>query len=383
MPKIALIGDSHLRDAHLGVTERGPDFFAGMMNALKKAAEEKVSVCFHGGDILNSARPSTTNVMQLLAFDMAAKDLKLPVYTVTGNHDRITPSWVQALSEARSAAGLSGKAEQYGLLCVDDQLITDPVLGLTIRGIPACGREELLAKLEAAKNSDTPKADILLWHGTVAEFVDFPITGAVTLEDLHAYAEDYRAVLLGDIHKWGFQQFRNGVPIGYPGSTELTEKSEDFQKYIAIWEVPAAGPFGMPRQVPFKTRDCLAFRISSEDDLSRIIAELQGKTFPKPPIIFLAFNPEIDGVVRRIKNALPPGALVRYAATEVSSLELVGGYAKERIDAGVSLGALAQELASGEAGFKTLVGALVSEDVNPKELIAEYVATRLRELETQ
>lgn len=358
------ISDSHLRPSHLGSLSRGPDFTRALRWCIKYAIDNKLSAVCHSGDLLNDNHPNSQTMADLFSIHQLAREGKMPIYTVTGNHDMAKPSWVEVIQDT------FGDSE-YGFICADNKRFTIPGTTTTVFGLPFLSREELVKAMDAAE-----PADILIWHGMVKEFVDFPVEGCVSIDDF--IVGKWRAVLLGDVHVAGYTHHHN-VLIGYPGSTELCARNEALQKYafsIAISETEVSEP----RMVPIPTRPVRCFRINMEEDLARIISELAKEKFDRPPLIFIAYNAAVPGVIARIKNAVTADAIVRYEALQEGTLDLAASSATPMVAAGVELQELVGSFLS-DGPLKDLATQLVSAEVNPKELIQNFVGMRLKEME--
>lgn len=370
--KIWHIADTHLRDSHLGSLDRGADFTAALRWIVNTAIDQEVAAIIHGGDLLNSPRPSSKNIEDLFAIHQLALEAKLPIYTVTGNHDMMSPPWSQVVAETFGR-------QDYGFICADYRYFTIPGSPVTVQGIPFMSREELKGKLEMAGPSD-----ILIWHGQVKEFCGFPVEGAVEMADFDL--GKFRAVLLGDIHKWDYRLLgSDNALIGYPGSTELCEKSESLEKWAAQFVIPEKGPIPLPEKITIPTRPVRPFRISTEEDLSRIIAELGQEQFEQPPILFISYNPEIPAVVTRIKNVAPANAIVRYEALPTSSaMEAVlsSSTIAGKVDAGAELKEILHTVLPPNAPGRMLAEQLLDPDVNAKEVIGNFIQSRLQTLES-
>jgi len=303
----------------------------------------------------------------LFSIHQLARESKMPIYTVTGNHDMAKPSWVEVIQDT------FGDSE-YGFICADNKRFTIPGTTTTVFGLPFLSREELIKAMDAAE-----PADILIWHGMVKEFVDFPVEGCVSIDDF--IVDKWRAVLLGDIHVHDYRH-RHNVLIGYSGPTELCARNENLNKYAVILDVPSDKTqlVAQESDVLIPTRPVRCFRINVEEDLARIISELAKEKFDRPPLIFIAYNASVQGVIARIKNAVTPDALVRYEALTENTLDLAASSATPMVAAGVELQELVGSLLS-DGPLKDLATQLVSAEVNSKELIQNFVGMRLKEME--
>jgi DNA repair exonuclease SbcCD nuclease subunit len=377
IPSLLHIADSHLRPAQWAYSSRGPDFAAALRWCVQYAIDHKIPAITHGGDLINDARPNSQTMKDLCAVHELAAAAGIPIFTVTGNHDWVQPSWIEVISSIYGDKGV-------GFVCIDRQLVKIPGTEVTIYGLPTLTKEALQVAL-----AEAPKADILVWHGLVKEFVGFPVENAVEIQDFDV--GKFRAILLGDIHVWNWcsagtsghedPSKNTHFLIGYPGSTELCEKSEDIEKYAALLSIPEKAVPAPPEQVLIDTRPVRPFRIETEEDLGRIIAELQAETFTRPPILFVAYNPTVISVVSRIKNAAPPEAIVRYAAIDQGKgLSLTDSAAKDRIEAGVLLQDLVKEFLPNGSPLLEISTRLISPDVNAKEVIQGYAFARLQAL---
>jgi DNA repair exonuclease SbcCD nuclease subunit len=364
--RIFHIADVHLRDSANASTERGEDFKNAVISALDKAAELKVNAVTIGGDFLNSPKTSSKVVDAILNIQETAKAHKLPVYLITGNHDQSEPPWSETLER------LTGKSE-YGLISADRKLIKIPETDVTIYGLPFMSKEQLKEALMSA-----PKADVLLWHGTVKDFIGFPDENAACLEDLDSFKGSI--ILLGDLHIWDWKRTPSGIVCGYSGSTELTNKSEPLKKYAALVEVTSGIKSEVPKQVAIPTRTVKVFKIATEEDLGRVLSELETEKpdWKKPPLVFVSYNPEILGVINRVRNILPAGAIVRYSAFAEADKNFAGEeYIMQHLSAEKELASLLEAFLHAASPIYEIAKSLLNPSANAKEILENYVSSKL------
>jgi DNA repair exonuclease SbcCD nuclease subunit len=198
------------------------------MSSLDKARKAGVTTILNSGDILDKNRQRTCNIRELKMIDRYLVDHNMTMYTITGNHDLDSPTWLETLFD---------REQGPGIVPVDNKMVMEPVSGYTIGGIPGHNATELKATLENTPAANLP--DILLWHGGVDGFMGFSAY-QVTARELMEAAPSIKFIALGDLHIHGYEDI-DGRLIGYPGSTEMCSISEDPRKYMVVVEVDDDG----------------------------------------------------------------------------------------------------------------------------------------------
>lgn len=300
--KIAHIADTHLRQRQYGVPGRGDDFVTGLSNAIKKACKSGASAIVAAGDILDSSNPgSPVCITQLDKIQGLLVSLNIPMFVISGNHDKTSPSWCSRFDTVYDNT-------KIGIKCIDDMAIE--FNGLKIVGVPYLSGSEMRERLE---NNSIPKGDILVWHGDIAEMSGFPPEGAITMAEL-AKAKRWRVVAMGHIHIHDMRK-KDGVIVAYPGSTELCESSEEFNKKFYMYDIGDKNTEIKVESIPFTTRAKQKFTINSEEELEEAISK-----FKKDSIIFVEYDESIQNCKNRLELAVTPKNILRAVTKTCASL---------------------------------------------------------------
>ncbi len=99
MIKIIHTADWHLRDMQFGKTARAQDFTDSVFRIVDIAVQNQVNYILCAGDILNSKRPSSRNIADLIRLNQKLLANKVKLFVITGNHDKCHPSWIKVLQE--------------------------------------------------------------------------------------------------------------------------------------------------------------------------------------------------------------------------------------------------------------------------------------------
>ncbi len=300
-PVFAHTADTHLRSSQYSYSYRGQDFFEALKSVIDESFKLGVLEILHGGDFIDARTPASAVISQLDDIDALLSSRGMTMYAVTGNHERTEPSWVDLLTKIALR-----HSRTTAIQCIDNKRITLRC-GMTVMGLPSMGTAELREFLAAP--GDT--ADILMWHGMVQEFADFPGADAVAIMDF-ANCPKFKHVLLGDIHVHQYYTMPTGGIIGYPGSTELTEKGEDSEKKFGVFHADGTTITSVSPQV-IKTRKVLKLRVSTEEELTLALDTQVRPTRDEMPMIFLRFNPTIPNVLPRFYSVMHPNSVFKAA----------------------------------------------------------------------
>lgn len=209
-------------------------------------------VC-NSGDILDKSVQRTANVDHLQKVDRVLAELGIKMYTITGNHDMDSPTWLEVLfpEDKRSIHG--------GIIPVDNKV--EDYEGVLIGGLPGHDASELLKTLE---DDSIKKPDIVLWHGAVNGLGNMNFGEVDYKELVEACPENVMAVLLGDLH---FHQYEmvNGVLIGYPGSTDLCSVAESDDKMLGHFSLDQSDrTIEILEPIKFKSTPLITVKLEGE-----------------------------------------------------------------------------------------------------------------------
>jgi DNA repair protein SbcD/Mre11 len=290
MPKILFTSDNHLRERQFSSPSRGEDFNRAFGQVVDIAINTKVSAILQGGDLLDSSKPSSKIMLDLARHHNRLVKAGIPMIVVNGDHDKATPHWIDSMKEFGAEVGT---IKDGGIFVLTNELVTIPGTSLTVYGLDYIGK----TKERFMEIRDTlPKADILLWHTMVKEFAGFFGEQAVSLEELPT--NGYRLIALGDIHVCEYKR-RGDCLIGYPGPTELCKRDESLVKTISLFDIPDSGPIPEPQLLPILTRPVKVYRLMKDEDVVRVLTELEGIA-DQYPIVLGRYDARIPDVVARI-----------------------------------------------------------------------------------
>lgn len=296
--------DIHLRNSQFGRFDRGRDFTAAAEQVVLTAAHRGAHYILACGDILNSKRPSSNNIRDLLKLNKKLKAVGIVMYCIPGDHDFCEPSWTELLAE--------GDEDPY-IIDITNRLIElnhkdAPQKPVTVFGAPApCMHPEAFIQ----DSRVWPEADILLYHGPFKEFAAYDMgENALKVSDIPF--DKYQAVLLGDLHSCKYIQRKHNkgqTLIGYPGPTEYcsgNEKETTKSVTVLAFENGKLLPFDRRRDiVSLSTRRVIRRVITSEQDMVNLLSDLQ-KEIDNKPLVYVKYRPEVNNVFNRITQVLDP-----------------------------------------------------------------------------
>lgn len=290
MIKILHTADWHLRDIQFGKTARSQDFTDSVFRIIDIAKNNGVKYILCAGDILNSKRPSSKNINDLLQLNSRLLAAGVKLLTITGNHDKCNPSWIKVLQE---------HTDDCAILDIDYKLYTmDGEQGekYSVFGIPDMPPDEYRDSKMAY-----PDADILMMHALVRDFAAFQ-TSEKVLAVRDFPVKKYKAVLLGDIHTHKYMNVKEGEDtcvVGYPGSTELCSRSEDVNKFVALITLDKTGvtdlqSISLPLNKPIIARD-----VKTPEEISDLLNEIS-RLKDEHPTILVRKDPAVTDLYARI-----------------------------------------------------------------------------------
>lgn len=370
---IAHIGDVHLRDTQYATAQRGLDFFEAFKRAVKAAHKAGADCIVCTGDNFDMARPSAKVIGQLMQVDGLLKELKLLMFTITGNHDYSSPSWLLTLFPDNT------RTDNSGICPIDGE--TAAFRGYTITGIPPYTARTFLEKTAEIENL-TRHSDVVLYHGFVTGIVP-AYTGDKTVLDVKdlPVSSNNKAILLGDIHVQGFvKKDRPGggdVLIGYPGSLEMCSKSESTEKSIPLIRVTKENAI-IESHALLSIRTHISKVIKTNEELDALI-DLAKSVADQNPVVLVEFDRSLPQTVARLHAVLDPQRCV----IRCYPLPMEKGSAKreERADSEPELTAehfVKARFADSETELaETAMRLLYAGDNNTANVVADYVERRL------
>jgi len=279
----------HLSDTHLGyhqygLQERALDFFQAFEEVVNYAIDVKADFLIHTGDFFHSSRPSNNIILQGMGLVRRLRDAKIPIFVISGNHDRG--------SLVRDVSPLS-ILESVGLKLLDTGVIEHN--GIFIAGLKYISKAGLrqinFRELMERYLGETGEGfKILMLHQEFSPF--FPDSRLNVHVDI---PEGFNYVGIGHYHIAQSPAVVNGATVVYPGSTEFTaynEKEEEKGKGFFDVKVDSDGIKAEFKQIKSR-RPFLFFGFSGDEGFREIIPQikegLENKQ-EKAPVLVLRGN---------------------------------------------------------------------------------------------
>jgi DNA repair exonuclease SbcCD nuclease subunit len=291
--KFLHISDTHLGYSQYGLKERKKDFLDVFHEAVDVAVDEQVDFIIHSGDFFHTSRPSNQTFLEGLEILKRLKDCNIPIFTISGNHDR--GSQVKDVSPLAILEPLglnlvdSGFKEYNGIYIGGLKYISKAGLKQIggIRGI-------LEKYLENLKED---RFKILMLH---QEFT--PLFPGSELYMEKEIPEGYDYVGIGHYHIKQEPKVINGATVVYPGSTEFTAYNENEDKTEkGFYIVEVSGGNTSCRFYKLKNKRPFLSVLLEEDTLEESIKDLKSQVEKildekgkKPVVIFKGILRDLD-----------------------------------------------------------------------------------------
>lgn len=293
------IADLHLRDSQFGRPDRGADFTNAVLTAVQEAAKRNIAYILVAGDILNSKKPSSTNIADLIEINEKLEASNILMLAIPGDHDACDLSWINALKKTKGIGNI---------IDVTDTVYTIPLKesksGITVYGAP---KAKMHPQEFRQVVGEWPAATILLYHGPFKEFAGFKMPDdALGIADLPT--DRYEVIALGDLHSCKYVEY-GGCLIGYPGPTEYCSANEPTQKSVTILRFDDDGhilKFNAETDiVPLATRCVIRRVLQNEDDMATLIQDLT-KVAASNPIVHVWHDSSVPAVFERLSHIVDP-----------------------------------------------------------------------------
>ena len=281
--KFVHISDTHLGYHQYGLQERAEDFYDVFDEAVDFAIEKKVDFVIHTGDFFHSSRPSNQVILQGISILQKLKDAGIPIFVISGNHDRG--------SQVRDVSPLK-ILEPSGLKLIDNGVIEyDGIFFAGLKYISKAGLKQIGGSLRPIfekylKNMGNG-FKILMLHQEFQPF--FPSSNLYLKNEI---PEGFDYVGIGHYHIPQMPAVINGATVVQPGSTEFTaynEKEEEAGK--GFYYVEVDGKEVKPQFIKLNRRRPFLYYRFSEENIEELIKQIKedieklggGK---KPVIVF-------------------------------------------------------------------------------------------------
>ena len=371
MIKFIHTADWHIRDMQYGRAFRGEDFRKAILSVVDIAVELEVDFIVNGGDTLHLNRPSETMIGFLCEVHKKLLNAGIPMYTVTGNHDTSSPSFLtlpEWVTDTRS-----NSEKPAGIVCVDHQVVEH--CGVRIAGFPAIPFSEMVKGVEEM----TRKPDVVLWHGAIEDFVPFPMKDSGLMCDLPLGGA--KAWLLGDIHKRGRERHSDGSLVSYPGPVEMCERGEQAEKFVDLYRLGAGWrelPFPDPIECPVDVRPAIFLNVADDAQADQALAKIRKVIRENPgrsPLIFCRYEKSQKVFVNRVREIIDPRDTVFRAASYSASYQ--GEVTRGEMGARPRLLDVVDEVVPPGSPINLLSRSLIAPDCRQRPEIVTWVENQL------
>jgi exonuclease SbcD len=294
--KILSVADTHIGYRQYGYASREQDFTEAFRRVILHAVSENFDAITVSGDLLETSRPYPRHIEALQDLNKLLLDNCIPCLVSVGNHDMSNPHWLRLTTFSPGPGGfhlLDNASYTVNDVVVYGQTYTSPDnfdLGMHIP-------------------QDT---DLLLMHQAFKEFTGgVPFPNLFSQEDLNSLPEQCKAVVVGDIHvnsmlDVSFVRSDGTVKthkLISPGSTELTDKGEQVDKYMT--ELTFTDGELSVNFVPIPTRLVIHKTVDTEEDFTDLVSLLHSEA-GKDPVVFLEISTNVPKVMERLYVQFDP-----------------------------------------------------------------------------
>lgn len=313
MIKVIHTADWHLRDMQFGKTARAQDFTDSVFRIVDIAVQNQVDYILCAGDILNSKRPSSRNIADLIRLNQKLLTNKVKLFVITGNHDKCHPSWIKVLQEEMQENG------QCAIYDIDFQLFSMKARDgkeYTIYGVPDMAPDDF-----REKSVDFPEADFMMFHALIKDFAAFDAGDKVLkVDDLPT--DKYKAILLGDIHTHKYIK-KNDCLVGYPGSTELCSRNEDINKFVSLITLHDSGRLEWD-SIPLKlNKPIIAEDVRTAEEANDLLLRINDVK-DEHPTILVRKDPALTDLYMRIARIVDASkCIIRVTNLQTAGFKLL------------------------------------------------------------
>jgi DNA repair exonuclease SbcCD nuclease subunit len=241
MTRVIHTGDTHIGYQQYHSAERRQDFLDAFEQVIDDAIEMDVAAVIHAGDLFHDRRPELPDLLGTLNALRRLAGADIPFLAVVGNHESTRGGqWLDLFERMELATRLG-----------PEPVMVDSVAVYGLDHVPVSRRDEL--DYEFTPPSDDASQSVLVSHGLFTPFAHANWETETVLDESNI---DFDAVLLGDNHEAGIEQF-DETWVTYCGSTERASASErDGRGYNVVeFDAETAGTAGVDiRQRSLSTR---------------------------------------------------------------------------------------------------------------------------------
>lgn len=369
--KIGWFSDSHIDYNQYGLADRREDFAIALCSTVDDMITAGVHAIIHSGDIANSNRPSSSAVICLQTLHRHLIENKMFMYTVSGNHDFSTPSWLEVLEPHADG----------GIVLIDRKKVV--VGDIVISGYESMSRNDLI---DCFAKDDLSDVDILILHQMVKDFVGFPPPGALELADI---PKTFQFVALGDVHVYDIRRMvLTESFIGYTGSSEMCSTSEDEVKYWTDINFENGKLMSYGKNI-IRTRPVIRWSVNSEEGMLNALAKvpelekgLQASGEFRKPMFLVTFPTTVPGIVHMLHQHLDPNKYIIRPIPEFSvQQEGVPVTFQGDLDESMSIQDILRQQVMENDGLFQIASQLLNPDIDGKTALDQFCETRMKELD--
>lgn len=295
--KILITSDWHLGYKQYGLNAREQVSYDAAHDVVNLARQHNVDAILNGGDILDVKRPNSLAVDVLKQIHHKLMEEGIPMFVVSGNHDKTKPHWIELIRREEDDQNTGG------VKLLDSKSVT--INGTLIQGIEELPREELKERISKLKPG------ILLTHISVREWIHFPSEKAFSLKEDMSTNLDF--AVIGDTHvteltEVGRKDKAGKFTVVSAGSTFMNKADEPDSKFaFVVTMAPDKAP--MFQQIELAAEKVRRISINTEAELKGL-KDISTKGYS---IVYVTFDPNIPMCAQTIsqwQNA--QSAVVRY-----------------------------------------------------------------------
>lgn len=368
MKKVKII---HTADWHIGYRQysnpvREEDIFTSAMNIVELAKDMGVDAIVNSGDILHTTRPSAHTIHQLAQIDAMLKHYNIPMFTISGNHDRTEPHWIDVINPLDHFS-------DRGIVLLDNARRT--INDIVVAGFPEMSKARFEEKVK-----DLEPCDIFLFHGSIVEFIKFPNPNAFSFDDLPTDKCQYIAT--GDTHITSVASHHD-CKIASPGSIELLSSSEDENKFVILLTF-VDGKLESEELIPLKTRKVLrySFPLASDPSLDGALEELDNVCITDIPLVYVSYDSGNKEVVEKFGVRLRANKILELRRNPiVTNSQGIKNDSQKLDDSDISLhDALKIVIPEGSPTYSIASKLIDADRSSYDDMLENHINTRMKEL---
>lgn len=217
----------HVSDTHLGATPssllfRARDVYEAFIETIDIALKERVNLYIHAGDFFNTSNPPPETYVVAYRGLKKIKERGVKVIAIAGQHDLPKRYSLSPLSILKDVGVID-------YVAIDNVSVFDVDIGI-LRTRFICVPYNHRHKIPSLLIQKEVKP-ILVAHLLLKE-LGIPSSEADISLDL--IPQGFKYVALGDYHIKTLLRGKDGVPVVYPGATEVHKVNEYGKKFVAL-----------------------------------------------------------------------------------------------------------------------------------------------------